>query len=149
MVVPHILMADYNPDQYLWEKDFTLAGRKYKRQDLEATKESKRPHLAVQSLCAFTFPGGHSSTLCYILPWKQKDDLKVVVSYLRSNEQISCIGLWGRSMGAVTSLLYGAEDPSIAGMVLDSAFSNLFDLMMELVDVYKIRLPKFTVWVSF
>jgi hypothetical protein len=43
------------------------------------------------------------------------------------------------------SLLYGAEDPSIAGMVLDSAFANLFDLMMELVDVYKIRLPKFTV----
>lgn len=51
-------------------------------------------------------------------------------------------------MGAVTSLLYGAEDPSIAGMVLDSAFSNLFDLMMELVDVYKIRLPKFTVKVA-
>ncbi|XP_027186467.1 uncharacterized protein [Cicer arietinum] len=48
-------------------------------------------------------------------------------------------------MGAVTSLLYGAEDPSIAGMVLDSAFSNLYNLMMELVDVYKIRLPKFTV----
>ena len=43
------------------------------------------------------------------------------------------------------SLLYGAEDPSIAGMVLDSAFSNLYNLMMELVDVYKIRLPKFTV----
>lgn len=33
-------------------------------------------------------------------------------------------------------------------MVLDSAFANLFDLMMELVDVYKIRLPKFTVWFS-
>ena len=30
-------------------------------------------------------------------------------------------------------------------MVLDSAFSNVYDLMMELVDVYKIRLPKFTV----
>jgi len=30
-------------------------------------------------------------------------------------------------------------------MVLDSAFSNLYNLMMELVDVYKIRLPKFTV----
>lgn len=29
--------ADYNPDQYLWEKDFTLAGRAYKRQDLEAS----------------------------------------------------------------------------------------------------------------
>lgn len=48
-------------------------------------------------------------------------------------------------MGAVTSLLYGAEDPSIAGIVLDSAFSNLTDLMIELVDVYRIRIPKFTV----
>lgn len=43
------------------------------------------------------------------------------------------------------SLMYGAEDPSIAGMVLDSPFSDLVDLMMELVDTYKIRLPKFTV----
>ncbi|RWV89578.1 hypothetical protein GW17_00048264, partial [Ensete ventricosum] len=50
----------------------------------------------------------------------------------------------GREIEATLSLLYGAEDPSIAGMVLDSAFSNLYDLMMELVDVYKIRLPKFT-----
>lgn len=29
--------AEYNPDQYLWEKNFTLAGRKYKREDLEAS----------------------------------------------------------------------------------------------------------------
>lgn len=43
------------------------------------------------------------------------------------------------------SLMYGAEDPSIAGMVLDSPFSNLVDLMMELVDTYKYPLPKFTV----
>lgn len=46
------------------------------------------------------------------------------------------------------SLIYGAEDPSIAGMVLDSPFSDLVDLMMELVDTYKIRLPKFTVSMS-
>jgi hypothetical protein len=43
------------------------------------------------------------------------------------------------------SILYASEDPSIAGMVLDSPFSNLFNLMLELADVYKIRLPKFTV----
>ncbi|KAG6768844.1 hypothetical protein POTOM_024454 [Populus tomentosa] len=95
---------------------------------------------------ALDFSGSGLSDGDYVsLGWHERDDLKVVVSYLRSNKQISCIGLWGRSMGAVTSLLYGAEDPSIAGMVLDSAFANLFDLMMELVDVYKIRLPKFTV----
>ncbi|XP_021902117.1 uncharacterized protein LOC110817760 [Carica papaya] len=181
--------VDYNPDQYLWEKDFTLAGRQYKRQDLELT--NSRGHtlrcshylpssftgdtplpcviychgnsgcradaneaaviLLPSNITVFTldFSGSGLSDGDYVsLGWHEKDDLKIVVSYLRSNKQVSRIGLWGRSMGAVTSLLYGAEDPSIAGMVLDSAFSNLFDLMMELVDVYKIRLPKFTVKVA-
>ncbi|KAJ4704129.1 alpha/beta-Hydrolases superfamily protein [Melia azedarach] len=178
--------AEYNPDQYLWERDFTLAGRSYKRQDLEL--RNARGHalqcshyvpspfpedtplpcviychgnsgcradaneaaviLLPSNITVFTldFSGSGLSDGDYVsLGWHEKDDLKVVVSYLRSNKQISRIGLWGRSMGAVTSLLYGAEDPSIAGMVLDSAFADLFDLMMELVDVYKIRLPKFTV----
>nr|GLL37783.1 uncharacterized protein LOC109178902 isoform X4 [Ipomoea trifida] len=162
--------AEYNPDQYLWEKDFTLAGRKYKRQDLEA-KDSPLPcviycHgnsgcradaneaaviLLSSYITVFTldFSGSGLSDGDYVsLGWHEKNDLKVVISYLRDNPKISRIGLWGRSMGAVTCLLYGAEDPSIAGMVLDSAFSNLFDLMMELVDVYKIRLPKFTVKVA-
>ncbi|CAB78471.1 hypothetical protein [Arabidopsis thaliana] len=79
------------------------------------------------------------------LGWNEKDDLKAVVEYLRTDGNVSLIGLWGRSMGAVTSLMYGAEDPSIAAMVLDSPFSDLVDLMMELVDTYKFRLPKFTV----
>ncbi|KAK9024333.1 hypothetical protein V6N11_004500 [Hibiscus sabdariffa] len=78
------------------------------------------------------------------LGWYEKDDLKAVVDYLRADGNVSLIGLWGRSMGAVTSLMYGAEDPSIAGMVLDSPFSDLVNLMMELVDTYKFRLPKFT-----
>ncbi|XP_019180811.1 PREDICTED: uncharacterized protein LOC109175893 isoform X2 [Ipomoea nil] len=78
------------------------------------------------------------------LGWNEKDDLKSVVEYLRRDGNISSIGLWGRSMGAVTSLLYGARDPSIAGIVLDSPFSNLVDLMMEVAGTNKIRLPKFT-----
>ncbi|KAK4755751.1 hypothetical protein SAY87_009508 [Trapa incisa] len=79
------------------------------------------------------------------LGWNEKEDLKAAVNHLRADGNVSLIGLWGRSMGAVTSLMYGAEDPSIAGMVLDSPFSILVDLMMELVDTYKVRLPKFTV----
>ncbi|ERN19061.1 hypothetical protein AMTRI_Chr10g8190 [Amborella trichopoda] len=178
--------AEYNPDQYLWETDFTIAGRKYKRQDLELTNgrghvlqcshyvPSPFPEntplpcviychgnsgcradaneaaviLLPSNITVFIldFSGSGLSDGDYVsLGWHEKDDLKTVVDFLRGNKQVSCIGLWGRSMGAVTSLLYGAEDPSVAGMVLDSAFSNLFDLMMELVDVYKIRLPKFTV----
>ncbi|KAL0443088.1 UNVERIFIED_CONTAM: hypothetical protein Slati_2031500 [Sesamum latifolium] len=104
--------------------------------------------LLPSNITVFTldFSGSGLSDGDYVsLGWHEKNDLKAVLSYLRSNPKVSRIGLWGRSMGAVTSLLYGAEDPSIAGMVLDSAFSNLFNLMLELADVYKIRLPKFTV----
>lgn len=32
----------------------------------------------------------------------QKDDLRAVVDYLRADGNVSTIGLWGRSMGAVT-----------------------------------------------
>ncbi|KAI5084205.1 hypothetical protein GOP47_0000374 [Adiantum capillus-veneris] len=107
--------------------------------------------LLPSNIMVFTldFSGSGLSDGDYVsLGWNEKDDLKAVVSYLRSLKHTSCIGLWGRSMGAVTSLLYGAEDPSIAGLVLDSPFSNLYNLMMELVDVYKIRLPKFTIRVA-
>ncbi|RHN72738.1 putative serine aminopeptidase, S33, alpha/Beta hydrolase [Medicago truncatula] len=177
--------AEYDPDQYLCEKEFTLLGRQYQRKDLEL-KNARGYTLKCSHYIPSHFPEDislpcviycHGNSGCRVdaneaavvllpsnitvftldfsgsglsdgdhvsLGWHEKDDLKMVVSYLRSNKQVSRIGLWGRSMGAVTSLLYGAEDPSIAGLVLDSAFSNLYDLMMELVDVYKIRLPKFT-----
>lgn len=39
------------------------------------------------------------------LGWNEKDDLRAVVNYLRTDESVSLIGLWGRSMGAVTSLI--------------------------------------------
>ncbi|KAL2644059.1 hypothetical protein R1flu_011646 [Riccia fluitans] len=95
------------------------------------------------------FSGSGLSDGDYVsLGWNEMEDLKAVVTFLRTEKHVSRIGLWGRSMGAVTCLIYGAQDPSIAGMVLDSPFANLFDLMMELVDVYKIRLPKFTVKVA-
>ena len=45
-------------------------------------------------------------------------------------------------MGAVTALLHGDRDPSIAGMVIDSPFSNLKKLCMELAKTYT-RVPGF------
>ena len=47
-------------------------------------------------------------------------------------------------MGAVTSLMYVAKDPTIAGMVLDSPFSSLKLLVSELVSD-KVSLPEFIV----
>lgn len=59
------------------------------------------------------------------LGWFERDDVAIIVEYLRKNRRVSTIGLWGRSMGAATALLHGDRDPSIACMILDSPFANL------------------------
>lgn len=52
---------------------------------------------------------------------REVDDLASAVEYLRDEGSTSTIALWGRSMGAVTALLYSQRDPSIAGMVRSAA----------------------------
>lgn len=47
-------------------------------------------------------------------------------------------------MGAVTAIMYGDKDPSIAGMILDSPFSSLKLLVEELVKD-KVNLPNWIV----
>lgn len=76
------------------------------------------------------------------LGWYERDDVDCVISYLRNSGKVSCIGLWGRSMGAVTALLHIDRDPSIAGAVLDSPFANLRQLAEELAKSYT-KLPGF------
>jgi dienelactone hydrolase len=66
------------------------------------------------------------------LGYWEKDDLAKVIEYLRTCDEVSAIGLWGRSMGAVTALLHADRDPSIGAMVLDSPFHDLGYLLREL-----------------
>jgi len=85
------------------------------------------------TIFSFDFTGSGRSDGDYVsLGWYEKEDLKIVVEYLHSLDSVSGIGLWGQSMGAVTSLMYAAEDHSIAGLVLDSPYSNLYKLCQEL-----------------
>lgn len=39
----------------------------------------------------------------------------VVVDWLRQKPDVGDIGLWGRSMGAVTALMYSSRDPTVKG----------------------------------
>lgn len=74
----------------------------------------------------FDFSGcGKSQGEWVTLGYKEKDDLDIVIDYLRHTSKVGLLGLWGRSMGAVTSIFHTSNDTSIAGMVLDSPFSNL------------------------
>ena len=96
------------------------------------------------TLFCFDFPGcGLSEGEFISLGWFERDDVALIVEHLRNRRNVSTIGLWGRSMGAVTALLHGDRDPSIAGMVLDSPFSNLRTLCDELATSHMV--PKFLV----
>jgi pimeloyl-ACP methyl ester carboxylesterase len=100
-------------------------------------------------LVAFDFTGSGQSEGDYVsLGYFERDDLDCVIEHLRNSGEISTIALWGRSMGAATALLHGERDPSIAGMVLDSAFASLHILAEEMVEKGKehgVNVPGFIV----
>jgi alpha-beta hydrolase superfamily lysophospholipase len=105
------------------------------------------PYLLPSNITLFCFDSagcGISEGEYISLGWYEREDLGLIVDYLRKNRKASTIGLWGRSMGAVTSLLYGDRDPSIGGMVLDSPFSNMKTLVTELAKTHT-KIPSFLV----
>jgi len=100
------------------------------------------------SVFAFDFCGsGRSDGEFISLGYYEKEDVKTIINYLRFSNKVSTIGLWGRSMGAVTSILCAREfdEKSIISCVVsDSAFSSLSKLIDEFVSKV-ILLPQFFV----
>ena len=100
--------------------------------------------LLPQNICvvALDFAGSGKSEGEYVtLGAREMEDLGAAKEWLMRRGQTSRVGLWGRSMGAVASLLCARQDPSVAGLVLDSIFSRLNDVAMELVRVSAPKLP--------
>lgn len=92
------------------------------------------------------FTGSGISEGDYVsLGYYEREDLRVVVEHLRASGSVTRIGLWGRSMGAATAILFAHTDPSIAGMVLDSGFASLSQLARELAELSEFKVPKMVV----
>jgi len=101
---------------------------------------------------AFDFAGSGKSEGEYVsLGYYEREDLSCIVAHLRATNVVSTIALWGRSMGAATSLMFGDRDPSIACMILDSSFADLSQLAEEMVEKGRdqgIIVPNFVVSVA-
>jgi alpha-beta hydrolase superfamily lysophospholipase len=95
---------------------------------------------------ALDFSGSGLSQGKYVsLGYHEQTDIETVVKHVRASGEASTICLWGRSMGAVASLLYAQQDTQISAMVLDSPFSSLQQLAVELVEDGKLGVPKIAV----
>ena len=62
---------------------------------------------------------------------------------LKQNFGLKGFFLWGRSMGAVTALLYAAKYGGLLGVIADNAFSDLELTCKELKNSYFPILPDF------
>ena len=112
----------------------------------EAYSEVK--YLLPKNICLFSFDfcGCGKSEGDYIsLGYYEKDDVKCIIEYLQKSKKVGKIALWGRSMGAVTAIMYASEHPNdISAIVLDSGFYSLKQLIYELVKS-KVNLPDFII----
>jgi pimeloyl-ACP methyl ester carboxylesterase len=84
---------------------------------------------------------GRSEGSYVTLGYYERQDLAAVCEYLWGSGQCLSIGLWGRSMGAVTAIMYASVDPSVACLVADSPFSSLGALTEDLVEKHAPWIP--------
>ena len=97
------------------------------------------------NLCVFDFQGSGMSEGDYIsLGYHEKHQVKNIVDFVEKYPGVGKIGLWGRSMGAATSLIYTAMDKRIKATVADSAFGDFRKLAKEMV-LTQIKMPGFLV----
>jgi len=97
------------------------------------------------NLFVFDFAGCGMSEGDFIsLGWNEKEDLKIIVDFVEKLPGISRIGLWGRSMGASTAMLYTNLDARIKAVCYDSPFSDFSKLARELCKKHA-SLPNFVV----
>ena len=95
------------------------------------------------NIVIFDFAGCGLSEGEYIsLGWYEKDDVKLIIDFVEKLPGVLNIGLWGRSMGAATTMFYAHSDPRIKAICMDSPFGDFKLLAKELCLKY-ITLPNF------
>jgi alpha/beta superfamily hydrolase len=101
------------------------------------------------NLLLFDFAGaGHSEGDYVSLGWFESLDLAQVIEDARSRFKIGPLSIWGRSMGAVASILYAEKNQGeVSALVLDSPFSCLKG-MIEQIGLDKFGMPSFVVKIA-
>jgi alpha-beta hydrolase superfamily lysophospholipase len=78
------------------------------------------------------------------LGYHESHDVKILVDFIENLPGVGNIGLWGRSMGAATTMLYAHKDERIKAIVMDSPFAD-FNLLAKQTVLKQIKLPNFLI----
>ncbi|MGH9787906.1 MAG: alpha/beta hydrolase [Candidatus Acidiferrales bacterium] len=63
--------------------------------------------------------------------WKEREDTRAIVAALYAAESVHCLFALGESMGGAIALQSAAEEPRVAGVVAESAFSDLREVSYD------------------
>ena len=97
------------------------------------------------NVCTFDFEGSGYSEGEYIsLGFHEKFQLKNVIDFIENYPGVGEIGLWGRSMGAATSLIYASIDKRIKAIVVDSPFTDFRRVAKEMC-MAQVSIPGFLI----
>ena len=95
------------------------------------------------NIVMFDFSGCGQSEGEYIsLGWYEKNDVRMIVDFVQKLPGVGQIGLWGRSMGAATTMFYAHSDKRIKAICMDSPFGD-FKLLAKELCLKHITLPDF------
>ena len=99
------------------------------------------------NLFVFDFAGSGQSEGDYIsLGYHESQDLGNVIDFLEKIPGVGKIGIWGRSMGAATGMIYTHRDKRIRAVCLDSPFADFERLARELIKKHlSFSLPGFII----
>ena len=95
-------------------------------------------------IMSLTWQYGLSEGKYISLGYHEKHQVKNIVDFVEKYPGVGKIGLWGRSMGAATTLIYANMDKRIKAIVVDSPFEDFRKLAKEMV-LGQIKLPGFLV----
>ena len=97
------------------------------------------------NICSFDFEGSGYSEGEYIsLGFHEKNQLKNIVDFIENYPGVGEIGLWGRSVGAATSLIYASIDKRIKAIVVDSPFADFRRVAKEMC-MAQVSIPGFLI----
>lgn len=91
----------------------------------------------------FDFSGCGLSEGDYIsLGFYEREDVEVVVNFLQQKGKTSTLAIWGKSMGAATTVLFSSGKKFLSGIVADAPFASLRQLAIE-ISSEKVSFPEF------
>lgn len=88
-------------------------------------------HLGVSVVCVDLSGSGNSEGETIGMGLFERDDVKCIIQHIRQNFGIDKVVLFGRSMGAATAAWYACENDDISGIICDSSYISLWDVILD------------------